>query len=75
MEIEFKEVVAFAAEDNEAWVVEFLFGDGVGDGVEEAVEAVVVFCGFGVASGGHNADMGTLAEESDDARDDRVGFG
>lgn len=70
--VEAEEEVALAAHDDQAVFLGGGEGGGVMDGVEEALEALVVLCALGVAGGGDDADAHALVQEADDARDGGV---
>ena len=65
--VEDEEEVGFAAHDDE--VVLLVCGEGVGrvDGVEEAVQALVVLGGVGISGGGDDTDADVAGEEMDQA--------
>lgn len=63
--VEDEEVVGFAAHDDEVLFLAWAEQGGVADGVEEAMEAGVVFGGVGVAGGGDDADEDVVGEEVD----------
>lgn len=70
--VEAEEEVALAAHDDQAVFLGGGEGGGVMDGVEEALEALVVLCALGVAGGGDDADAHALVQEADDAWDGGV---